>query len=155
MGTVIMQTTARVVAPLILLVSAVLFFQGHNLPGGGFIAGVLATVAVALLYIAFGMTVVEEGLLDLNPQTDVGAFENRVVVAYRRLFTLGLVITVVSGLLFVVIGGEPFLTQEFTYVEGVPLYGEVEVTSVLMFEVGVFCVVAGGLLTILSVVGLE
>ena len=44
-----MQTTARVVAPLILLVSAVLFFQGHKLPGGGFIAGVIAIAGLAVL----------------------------------------------------------------------------------------------------------
>ena len=54
MTTVIARTITRVVVPFILLTAVSLLFQGHNLPGGGFIAGVLTCTAFALVYIIYG-----------------------------------------------------------------------------------------------------
>jgi len=75
-------------------------------------------------------------------------------VAYRRLFAYGFAIAVASGLAPLLFG-RSFLTQTFVMLEGVPIYDHLEVASALAFDFGVYCVVVGGLLTILSVVGAE
>lgn len=150
MTTTITRTTARVVVPIILVVAISLFLQGHNVPGGGFIGGVLTVVAFALVYVAYDLEVVVLGR-EVDPSA--GMFEHRSVRAYRRLFAVGLVIAIGSGiapLLF----GEPFLAQTFTHFY-LPLFGDTEVASALVFDVGIYCVVVGGLLTMLSVVGAE
>lgn len=154
MTTVIMRTTARAVVPIILVVAISLFVEGHNLPGGGFIAGVLTTTAFAIIYLAFGLDFLERGVLGRDVDPGKEPSRDRVVVAYRRLFTIGLAVAVGSGmapLLFDL----PFLTQTYVELEGVPLYDHLEIASALAFDFGVYCVVVGGLLTIVSVVGAE
>ncbi|WP_049941736.1 MnhB domain-containing protein [Haloterrigena turkmenica] len=154
MTTVVMRTTARVVVPIILVVSISLFVEGHNLPGGGFIGGVLTTTAFAVIYLAFGLDFLERGVLGRDVDPGKEPSRDRVVVAYRRLFEYGLAIAVLSGLVPLLFG-LPFLTQTFVIFEHVPIYGEIEIASALAFDFGVYCVVVGGLLTILSVVGAE
>ncbi|MEF8783449.1 MAG: MnhB domain-containing protein [Haloarculaceae archaeon] len=154
MTSTIMRTTVRVVVPIVLVVAISLLLQGHNLPGGGFVGGVLTTAAFALIYVAYGLDYLEVGVLDRDVDPGSGPFDHRTVLLYRRLFVFGLVLaagTGAAGLLF----GVPFLTQTFVHVEGVPLYHELELTSALVFDVGVYCVVVGALLSILSVVGAE
>lgn len=149
-----MKTTARIVVPIILVVAISLLLQGHNLPGGGFIGGVLTVAALALIYVAYGLDFLEIGVLNREVEPGTGIFKHRTVTAYRRTFVFGLALAVVSGatgLLF----GESFMTQTFTIVEPVPIYHEIELASALVFDIGVYFVVVGALLTILSVVGAE
>jgi multicomponent Na+:H+ antiporter subunit B len=152
--TVIMQTTARVVVPIILVVAVSLFVEGHNLPGGGFIAGVLTTTAFVIVYVAFGLDFLERGVLGRDVEPGKTPSRDRVVAAYRRLFAFGLAVAVASGLAPLALD-YPFLSQSYVILEGVPIYGHLEVASALAFDFGVYCVVVGGLLTILSVVGAE
>jgi multicomponent Na+:H+ antiporter subunit B len=152
--TTIMRTTARVVVPIVLVLSISLFLQGHNLPGGGFIGGVLTTTAFVLIYVAYDLDYLESGVLDREVETGTGIFEHRTVAAYRRTFLLGLVIVLGSGIAGMLVG-DPFLTQTYVHVEGVPIYHELEIASALVFDLGVFLVVSGGLLTIISVVSAE
>jgi multicomponent Na+:H+ antiporter subunit B len=49
----------------------------------------------------------------------------------------------------------PFLAQDHWYVSDVPLYETVHLASAVAFDLGVYMVVVGALLTILSVVGAE
>ena len=154
MTTTITKTTVRVVVPIVLLVAVVLLLQGHTLPGGGFIGGVLTTAALVLVYVAYGLEFVEVGVLDREVDTGTGIFEHRTVTAYERLFTVGLVLAVGSATAALFFG-EPFLSQTFVIFHHVPLYHEVELASALVFDIGVYCVVVGGLLTIVSVVGAE
>ncbi len=149
-----MRTTARAVVPIIFVVAASLFVEGHNLPGGGFIAGVLTTTAFAIIYLAFGLDFLERGVLGRDVDLGKETSRDRVVVAYRRLFEYGLAIAVTSGIVPLLFD-RPFLTQTFVEFEDVPIYHHVEIASALAFDFGVFCVVVGGLLTILSVVGAE
>ncbi|MGM0605876.1 MAG: MnhB domain-containing protein [Halobacteriota archaeon] len=153
MSTVIMKTTAVVVVPIIFVVAIALFLQGHSLPGGGFIGGVLTVVAFALIYVGHGLEYLEIGVLGRTVDPSTGIFDYRSVRAYRRLFTIGLSVIVASGFAGFLFG-EPFLAQGFVH-RTVPLFGEVELASALLFDAGVYCVVVGGLLTILSVVGNE
>ncbi len=149
-----MRTTARAIVPIILVVSISLFVEGHNLPGGGFIGGVLTTTAFAIIYVTFGLDFLERGVFGRDPDAELRPTRERVVDVYRRVFAVGLAIAVTSGLAPLVLG-YPFLSQSFVVLEGVPLYDHLEVASALAFDFGVYCVVVGGLLTILSVVGAE
>jgi multicomponent Na+:H+ antiporter subunit B len=153
MTTVITRTTARIVVPIILVVAVSLFLQGHSLPGGGFIGGILTVAAFALIYVAYNLDYLEVGVLDRGVNYDRHIGEHRTVAAYRWLFMFGLAVVVASGIAGVVFG-YPFLAQSYTYVH-LPLFGEVELATAVIFDVGIYCVVVGGLLTIFSVVGAE
>lgn len=153
MTTIITKTTARVVVPIILVVSIELFLQGHSLPGGGFIGGVLTVVGFALIYVAYDLDYLEVGVLGRDVDTGAGIVDHRSVLGYRRLFAFGFFLAIASGFGALVFG-EEYLSQGHTALE-LPLFGTVELASALVFDVGVYCVVVGGLLTILSVVGNE
>jgi multicomponent Na+:H+ antiporter subunit B len=158
--TVILKTVTRVTVPIILLLSVALFLQGHNQPGGGFIAGVLTASAFALIYIAYSLDFLENDVLGRDVETAVEHIRHGVVADYRALFGFGLLLAVGSGIASIVYGylytdaGLPFMTQNYTYLY-LPLYGELEVASALAFDLGVYAVVVGAILTILSVVGAE
>ncbi|WP_336365320.1 MnhB domain-containing protein [Halalkalicoccus salilacus] len=154
MTTVIIRTIARLTAPIVVVFAISLFFQGHNLPGGGFIAGVLSAGAFVLLYIAFGLDYLEIGVLGRDVEGGTSIVEHRTVLTYHRTFVLGLAIAVGSGLITLLVD-EPLLAQTYTIVEDVPIYHEIELATALVFDLGVFFVVVGGLLTILSVVSGE
>jgi len=53
-SSLILRAATRVLAPMMLMLSLFLLWRGHNLPGGGFIGGLVATSAIALQGIAFG-----------------------------------------------------------------------------------------------------
>ena len=154
MTTVIFRTVTRFVVPIILLVSIALFLQGHNHPGGGFIAGVLTTSAFALIYVAFGLDFMEEDVLGRESGATVEHLEHGVVNDYRDLLAAGLAIAAGSGFVAVALGFA-FLTQDYVILEHLPLYGELELASAVAFDLGVYAVVVGALLTILSMVGTE
>ncbi|MFB6172701.1 MAG: MnhB domain-containing protein [Haloarculaceae archaeon] len=150
--TVIARTVTRTVVPIILVTAIALLLRGHNLPGGGFIAGVLTVTAFALVYVIYGSDVVERDLVRVAP-----SFEREFPGAadvYGATFAAGLAVAAGSGLTAILLG-HPFLTQGVVFVEHLPLYGELEVASAFAFDVGVYLVVVGALLTIISVVGAE
>ena len=134
MKSVILNTVARVMLPLVLIFAIYLLFRGHNAPGGGFIAGVMAGIVVALQYIAFGD---EYGgkIFGIN---------------YRDVFAVGLLIAAGTGIV-AMICGYPFLTSEVWHLEW-PFFGDVEIASAMFFDIGVFLVVVGGILTIVSTI---
>lgn len=146
--TVVARTVTRTVVPIILLVAVSLLFQGHNLPGGGFIGGVLTTTAFVLIYVIFGLDFIRGELLERD------GFDT--VSAYRWLFSVGLAIALLAGLAPILFG-LPFLTQGVLFLEqhAIPIYQEFEVASAFAFDVGVYFVVVGALLTVLAEVGAE
>jgi len=151
--TVIARTVTRLVVPMILLTAVALLLQGHNLPGGGFIAGVLTVVALALVYVIFGLDYLETELLDRGVTVPYDP-EAGIVREYGSVFALGLGAAVASGVAAMALG-YPFLTQGVAFVEGLPAYHTLEVASALVFDLGVYAVVVGALLTITAVVGGE
>jgi multicomponent Na+:H+ antiporter subunit B len=149
--TVIVRTVARVVVPIILVTAIALLLAGHNLPGGGFIGGVLTVTAFVLMYVVFGLEFLQANVLDVG----VDATDRHGLVEwYRWLFAGGLALAVGSGLVPLLFG-RPFLTQGVLFLEGLPLYGELEVASALAFDLGVYFTVVGALLSILGEVGAE
>jgi len=151
--TVIARTVTRTVVPLIAVTAVALLLQGHNLPGGGFIAGVLTTNAFALLYIVYGVDSVRYNLVDAGGERSEPILEGP-TGEYARALAVGLAIAVAAGIGAMLLG-VPFLTQGVVFIEGVPVYGELEVASALAFDIGVYFVVVGGLLAVLSAVGEE
>jgi len=112
-------------APLIALFALHLFLRGHDLPGGGFVAGITVTMTLIVLYMAAGARWVEA----------------RLKVAPIRWIGAGLLLAIATGLAAVVLG-EPFLTSHHGHWT-VPLLGEVPFNSALLFDLGVFAVVSG------------
>jgi multicomponent Na+:H+ antiporter subunit B len=148
--TVVARTVVRVVVPVILVAAVALLLQGHNLPGGGFIGGVLTATAFVLVYVIFGLEHLAD-ILALPTQAEEG---HGPVSYYRWLFSLGLAVALTAGFVPILVG-LPFLTQAVLFVEGLPLFGELEVASAFAFDIGVYFTVVGALLTILGEVGSE
>ena len=132
----IMATFARLLLPLALLVSAFIFLRGHNLPGGGFIAGLITAIALIMQYLANGVTWMHA----------------RLPAHTHPWIAAGLVVALATGLaswLF----GRPFLTSAFGHVS-LPLIGDFEIASAMAFDLGVYLVVVGATLLILINLGL-
>ncbi|MCW2314161.1 monovalent cation/H+ antiporter subunit A [Rhodoferax antarcticus] len=132
----ILATFARLLLPLALLVSAFIFLRGHNLPGGGFIAGLITAIALIVQYLANGVLWTHARLPEKT----------------QPLIAAGLGLAVLTGLASWAFG-RPFLTSAFGHVNW-PLVGEFEVASALAFDLGVFLVVVGATLLILINLGL-
>lgn len=150
MTTVIARTVTRLVVPIILVTATGLLLQGHNLPGGGFIGGVLASTAFVLVYIIFGLEKIRT-VLGAEPSSES---EHSPILWYRTTMAIGLLLAVSAGLLSMLFGNA-FLGQGYTILHGVPVYGELEIASAIVFDVGVFLTVVGALLTIVGMVSLE
>ncbi len=129
------SVTLRLMLPVIGMVAVYLFLRGHDLPGGGFVAGIALSVAFILQYIAKGTRFVEDRLR-IHPV---------------RWLAAGLSCAVLTGagaLLF----GRPFLTSYHSYAE-LPLFGKVPLVSALFFDLGVFLLVVGATVLILVALG--
>ena len=121
--------------PLALLVSAYIFLRGHNMPGGGFIAGLVTAIALIQQYVAHGSSWMKE----------------RINLPYHGVIAVGLLLAVGSGLgswFF----GQPFLTTWFDYFY-LPLIGKFELASAMVFDLGVYFTVIGATLLILANLG--
>jgi multicomponent Na+:H+ antiporter subunit B len=149
---VITRTVTRIVFPLILLTALALLFQGHNLPGGGFIAGVLTVAAFALVYIVNGLDYLQEDLLGRAGDDVEGG--PAIVADFLNVFAGGLVIAAGGGVVAILFD-RPFLSQIVVFLHDLPIFDEFEIASAFVFDLGVYLVVVGGLLTILTVVGDE
>ncbi|MHA6194148.1 monovalent cation/H+ antiporter subunit A [Pseudomonas wadenswilerensis] len=123
---------ARLVLPMAMLVSMYLFMRGHNQPGGGFVAGLVMSVAFILQYMVAGTQWVE-AQMSLRPLRWMGTG------------LLCATLTGVGALFF----GYPFLTTHTAHLH-LPVLGDLHVASALFFDIGVFTVVVGSTLLILT-----
>ncbi|HIZ50945.1 MAG TPA: monovalent cation/H+ antiporter subunit A [Candidatus Pseudomonas excrementavium] len=121
----------RLLLPIILVCSAYFFMRGHNLPGGGFVAGLVFSVAIILQYMLAG-TLWVESRLHLQP---------------HRWLALGLILAVFTGLGALLLG-YPFLTSHTAHLY-LPVLGALHLPSAFFFDLGVFCVVVGATMLIL------
>lgn len=128
------SVTARLLFPVIGLVAMHLLLRGHDLPGGGFAAGLTASIAIILQYMIGGIEWTEDHLR-VRPLRWMGA---------GLLFAGG---TGLAAWLF----DRPFLTSYFAYLD-LPLVGEVPTASALLFDIGVFALVVGA--TVLTLIAL-
>lgn len=128
---VILRAVTKIVVFIILTLAVYLFLSGHNNPGGGFVGGLVLASAFVLLFIVF----------------DIETIQKAIPFDFKKVAALGAFIAVASGfgsLLF----GEPFLSQAFGYFD-IPIYGEIELATVTIFEAGVALAVVGVVVTII------
>jgi multicomponent K+:H+ antiporter subunit A len=123
---------ARLVLPVALVVAAHFFLRGHNEPGGGFVAGLIVAIAFLTQYIVSGTRWVE-GRTRLHP---------------ARWIALGLIVATTTGAGAVTLG-YPFLTTHTAHAT-LPVVGEVHLPTATFFDLGVFAVVVGATLLILT-----
>jgi multicomponent Na+:H+ antiporter subunit B len=123
MSSQILRAAVRVLMPLLLLFALFLLLRGHNQPGGGFVGGLVVAAAFALHAMAFGVAAARRALL-VEPSTLLG---------------VGLLVALFSGLPAVFLG-QPFLT-------GVWITAGITIGTPLLFDIGVFLVVIGVVVT--------
>ncbi|MCE8004321.1 Na+/H+ antiporter subunit B [Billgrantia ethanolica] len=125
-GTLILHTAARILMPLQLLFSVFLLLRGHDEPGGGFIAGLVAAGAFTLYLFAFGVSATREVLRMVDP---------------RDLIGMGLLFGMASVFpaWFV---DQPFLTAQWWTIPGIDFYA----STPLIFDIGVYLAVLGSVL---------
>lgn len=136
MHPLIMASFVRLLLPLALLVSIYILLRGHNLPGGGFIAGLITAVALIMQYLANG----------------VSWAQTRLTVNMHTVISAGLLIATLTGLASWAFD-HPFLTSTFGHLDW-PVIGEFELASAMAFDLGVYLVVVGTTLLILIYLGL-
>lgn len=125
----ILRTASNYLLPLLLLFSVFVLLRGHYLPGGGFIGGLVASIAFVLHAFAHGLKKTKF-LIRIHP---------------GFLIPLGLAVALISGILPIFFDA-PFLTGLW-FEEPVPVIGLIG--SALFFDTGVFLVVVGVALTII------
>ncbi len=134
-----LRITASWILPVALVVSLYIFMRGHNLPGGGFIAGLVTSLALIIQYIAVGQDKTEQLL---------GAKSGRL---YEIWIGIGLTIAGLTGIA-AWFWSRPFLTSAHIYVSP-PMIGEMHLASAALFDVGVYVTVVGATMLMISVLG--
>ena len=134
-----LRITASWILPVALVVSLYIFLRGHNLPGGGFIAGLVTSLALIIQYIAVGQDKTEQLL---------GAKSGRL---YEIWIGIGLTIAGLTGIA-AWFWSRPFLTSAHIYVSP-PMIGEMHLASAALFDVGVYVTVVGATMLMISVLG--
>lgn len=128
MTSLILRTSTRVLSTALLIISLFILFRGHNEPGGGFVGGLLAAAAFALWAIAFNVPQARRRLR-LDPHILVG---------------IGLILALSSSMV-ALLRGEPFLTGQWVSL-AVPVIGHLDLSTPLVFDIGVYFVVLGVLM---------
>ncbi len=126
----ILRVVASLTFPFSVLLTLYFLVSGHNNPGGGFIAGVLMSGAIALQFIAYGPEGVPKFLK----------------IPYERIVAVGFVVAIVAATAPLAVG-DPFLTSYHATVD-VPILGaKMEFALAQLFDFGIFLLVAAGVMT--------
>ena len=130
MKTIILRTASNYMLPLLLVFSVFILLRGHYLPGGGFVGGLIASIAFVLHAFANGLG------------------DTRSLIRWHPGFLMptGLGLSFLSGMSPLLISGKPFLTGVW-YPHHLPIVGNLG--SALFFDIGVYLVVLGVTLTII------
>ncbi len=116
--TLILKFALKLITPVLILLSVLIYWRGHQLPGGGFIAGLVAGGALAMR--------------DL--------FTDKIIQSRTPFLfiQIGLATALLSGLIAVILGHESFMKS--VWVE-VPLIGSLG--TPMLFDLGVYFIVIG------------
>ncbi|KXO75357.1 cation:proton antiporter [Acinetobacter venetianus] len=134
-----LRMTASWILPLALVVSVYIFLRGHNYPGGGFIAGLITSMALIIQYIVLGQDKTEQMLKAKSGRL------------YEIWIGSGLTIAGLTGIA-AWYWARPFLTSAHIYVEP-PLLGKMHLASAAAFDLGVYITVVGATMLLISVLG--
>jgi multicomponent Na+:H+ antiporter subunit B len=130
MKSIILRTASTYLLPLLLLFSVFILLRGHYLPGGGFVGGLLASIAFVLHFFSYGLKNTKQ-ILKFHPGI---------------LLPIGLSLAVISGMLPIFTDFLPIMTGLWMD-EPIPVIGSVG--TALFFDTGVYIVVVGVTLTII------
>ena len=123
-----MVVVTRVIMPVVLMVGVYIFLRGHNAPGGGFIAGLVVSIAVVMQYMASGFDWADA----------------RQRFPYHGIIGTGVLVAGLTG-----IGawffGAAFLTSAYGYVR-LPPFEAFELATAMGFDLGVFLCVVGAVM---------
>jgi multicomponent K+:H+ antiporter subunit A len=131
---VVPAVLVRLLLPVAGLLALHLFLRGHNEPGGGFVAGLVMAIALIAQYMVGGTQWVD-ARMNLRPPRWIGA---------------GLLLALATGLGSLAFG-YPFLTSHTAHVT-LPVLGELHLPSAFFFDLGVFAVVLGSTLLLLTAI---
>jgi len=122
----VLNRAVRILFPCLLVLSVIVLYRGHNLPGGGFIGGLMAATAFIIIGLGDSMERAR-ACLRVDPVTLMG---------------WGLAVALMSGLPGI-IAGAPFMTGVWLPGFYLPLLGSVHLGTPLLFDVGVYLTVIG------------
>jgi multicomponent Na+:H+ antiporter subunit A len=131
----VLEAVSDLLYPSVLVLSVYLLFAGHNQPGGGFVGGLVAGLGVVLRYVAGGRAALQDAA-PVDPRLPLG---------------MGLLLAGATGVVPWLFGRS---VLESAIVEfDVPVVGHVKLVSALAFDIGVYLVVIGLVLHLLSALG--
>lgn len=125
MNSVILQIAQKYVRFLLLFFAVIALLRGHNHPGGGFIAGLLAGLSIVMKGFAY----------------DIEQVKRQMRISPPGFIAAGLVLIVASSLPSLITGGA-FMTGNWTTIP-MPLGGDLKLGTPLLFDTGVFFAVIG------------
>ncbi len=128
MHPMMMVVLTRVIMPVVLMVGFYIFLRGHNEPGGGFIAGLVVSIAVVMQYMASGFAWTSA----------------RLRYPYHGVIGAGVLVAGLTGI-GAWFASKPFLTSDFTYVR-IPPFEKFELATAALFDLGVFLAVVGAVM---------
>ncbi|WP_193162294.1 MnhB domain-containing protein [Microbulbifer hainanensis] len=131
MKSIVLQGTTRLLVPLLLLFSVYMLLRGHNLPGGGFIAGLIAAAAFILCALAW----------------DIRTARAALRISPARLAAGGALLAALSGVPGALWGNPPF-TGLWLFIGGGAGDKGLPLSTVLLFDVGIYLAVLGAVLTL-------
>ncbi|GGH44190.1 monovalent cation/H+ antiporter subunit A [Frigidibacter albus] len=126
-----MVVATRVMMPIAIMVGVYIFLRGHNQPGGGFVAGLVISIALLMQYMASGFAWAQA----------------RQRIGYHTMIGWGVLIAGLTGAA-AWLAGRPFLTSAFGYVH-LPPIEEFELATAMAFDLGVFLAVLGAVMLML------
>ncbi len=132
MQSLILRTATRLLVSLILVFSVYLLLRGHNAPGGGFAGALVAATGFALYIMAEG----------------AGSVRKAIRIDPRRLIIFGIGLTLITGLI-ALISGKPFLTGLWWPIAEHTDTQYVVVGTPIFFDIGVYAIVLGTILTLI------
>jgi multisubunit Na+/H+ antiporter MnhB subunit len=131
MHSLILKVATRLLVGMILVFAVYLLFRGHNAPGGGFVAALVAGTGFALAAISEGPAVVRSAIR-IDPE---------------RIAMYGLGLGILCGLVGW-LAGRPFLTGLW-WIVTTDHSKALAIGTPLFFDIGVFLTVLGTLLTLI------
>lgn len=135
MNNVILKTTSQVIFFIIFLFSIHIFLAGHFAPGGGFVGGLLMSCALVLLLLTY----------------DIKTVQNLLPINYMTLTAIGLFLALGTACISAFFG-EAFFKHYFDHFH-LPLLGDTELHTAMIFDLGVYFVVVGVTMIIIQSIG--
>jgi multicomponent Na+:H+ antiporter subunit B len=134
MKSYIVQLAATRLLPVTVILSLLVFYRGHNEPGGGFIGGLMASAGFIFYAMAFS----------------VAESEKKLRISPLMLIATGLLFAFISTLPALLVGN-PFFTGEWITLS-IPLVGKLKLGTPLLFDLGVYFTVCGVIINIVFTV---